>query len=95
MFCISPQLEGTGRNSLEENFKTREPPLSYFNVPGLLNFFADADSRDPIRAALEKRWLTRSIMEPPYEYQNNPHKLKLRFELYFSYSGGILKRRCI
>ena len=28
MFYISLQLDGTGRNSLEKNFKTREPPNS-------------------------------------------------------------------
>ena len=28
MFYITPQLEGTERNSLEKNFKTREPPYS-------------------------------------------------------------------
>ena len=34
MFYISPQLEGTGRNSLEKNFKTREPP---YPRPSTLN----------------------------------------------------------
>ena len=28
MFYISPQLKGTGRNSPEKNFQTREPPQS-------------------------------------------------------------------
>ena len=29
MFYFSRQLDGTGRNSLDKNFKTREPPWSY------------------------------------------------------------------
>ena len=32
MFYIGPQLEGSGRNSLEKNFKTREPPYTWLKI---------------------------------------------------------------
>ena len=36
MFYICPQLEGTGRDSLDKNLKTRQPPYSWWKAREIL-----------------------------------------------------------